>query len=80
MGNASVEVVAPVYDEAHRGTLDSILEENLNNPDAWALQPDGVYLAANWDTLGSPETYLGYARTTGFASPGSLEPDRSRDY
>jgi hypothetical protein len=40
----------------------------------------GVYLAADWDTLGSPETYIGYARAGGFASPGGLEPDRSRSY
>jgi polyphosphate kinase len=39
-----VEVVAPVYDEGHRAMLDGILEANLENPDAWALQPDGVYL------------------------------------
>ena len=48
--------------------------------DLVAVEPDGVYLAADWDTLGSPETYVGYARATGFASPGGLEPDRSRVY
>lgn len=48
--------------------------------DLVSVQPDGVYLAADWDTLGSPETYVGYARATGFASPGGLEPDRSRVY
>jgi Thioredoxin like C-terminal domain len=45
-----------------------------------SVQADGVYLAAGWDTLGSPETYVGYARATGFASPGGLEPDRRRVY
>ncbi|MBW3629046.1 MAG: polyphosphate kinase 1, partial [Gemmatimonadetes bacterium] len=39
-----VEVVAPVYDEGHQATLGSILDENLANPDAWHLQPDGTYL------------------------------------
>jgi Thioredoxin like C-terminal domain/AhpC/TSA family len=48
--------------------------------DLVAVEPDGVHLAADWDTLGSPETYLGYARVTGFASPGGLKPDRSRVY
>jgi thiol-disulfide isomerase/thioredoxin len=48
--------------------------------DLVSVDPDGVYLAADWDTLGSPETYVGYARATGFASPGGLEPDRSRVY
>jgi hypothetical protein len=45
-----------------------------------AVRPDGVHLAADWETLGSPETYVGYARATGFASPGGLVPDRRRDY
>jgi thiol-disulfide isomerase/thioredoxin len=44
------------------------------------VEPDGVYLAANWATLRSPETYVGYARTTGFASPGGIAPDRRRVY
>jgi thiol-disulfide isomerase/thioredoxin len=44
------------------------------------VQPDGVYLPADWATLGSAETYVGYARATGFASPGGLKPDRSRVY
>jgi polyphosphate kinase len=39
-----VEVVTPVYHPAHRATLDEILAENLANPDAWELQPDGSYL------------------------------------
>jgi thiol-disulfide isomerase/thioredoxin len=45
-----------------------------------SVEPDGIYLPADWDTLGSPETYLGYARATGFASAGGLEPDRARVY
>jgi thiol-disulfide isomerase/thioredoxin len=44
------------------------------------VEPSGVYLAADWNTLRSPETYLGYARATGFASPGGLEPDRNQVY
>jgi Thioredoxin like C-terminal domain/AhpC/TSA family len=48
--------------------------------DLVVVEPDGVYRAADWDTLGSPETYLGYARATGFASPGGHAPDRSRVY
>jgi thiol-disulfide isomerase/thioredoxin len=41
---------------------------------------DGVYLAADWTTLRSAETYVGYARATGFASPGGLEPDSRMVY
>jgi thiol-disulfide isomerase/thioredoxin len=32
----------------------------------------GVEVAADWDTLRSPETYLGYDRTSGFAGSGGL--------
>ena len=48
--------------------------------DLVAVEPDGVYLGADWERLGSPETYVGYARATGFASPGGLVPDRSEVY
>jgi hypothetical protein len=48
--------------------------------DLVAVDPDGVFLGADWASLGSPETYVGYARATGFASPGGLVPDRSRAY
>jgi hypothetical protein len=44
------------------------------------IEPDGIYRAADWDTLQSPETYVGYARATGFASPGGLAPDRRQVY
>ena len=30
----------------------------------------GPEVEADWANLGTPETYLGYAQTTGFASPG----------
>jgi hypothetical protein len=48
--------------------------------DLVSVEPDGVELAADWDTLGSPETYVGYARASGFASPGGLVPDQSHVY
>jgi thiol-disulfide isomerase/thioredoxin len=48
--------------------------------DLVAVEPDGVYLGADWERLGSPETYVGYARATGFASPGGLVPERSQIY
>jgi thiol-disulfide isomerase/thioredoxin len=48
--------------------------------DLVSLEPDGVELAADWETLGSPETYVGYERATGLASPAGADPDRSRLY
>jgi hypothetical protein len=45
-----------------------------------AVDPGGVSLPADWDTLGSPETYLGHARASGFASPGGIRRDQSQLY
>lgn len=38
-------------------------------------QPDGFEAAPDWETLQSPETYVGYNRTQGFASPGGIVPN-----
>ena len=40
----------------------------------------GVEAAADWAHLGSPETYLGYGRAVGFASPEAVVPDEPRAY
>jgi thiol-disulfide isomerase/thioredoxin len=54
--------------------------QDVRHPDLVSVEPGGVELAADWDTLGSPETYVGYARATGLASPGGVDPDRGRLY
>jgi len=41
------------------------------------LQPEGIEAAADWNTLGSPENYLGFFRTQGFASPETIDPDKA---
>ncbi len=40
----------------------------------------GVEAPADWDDLGSEETYLGYTRATNFASPGGASRDRPQEY
>jgi thiol-disulfide isomerase/thioredoxin len=40
----------------------------------------GVEAAADWDSLKSPENYIGYARTQNFASPGGAVLDKHRIY
>ena len=42
--------------------------------------PQGVEAAADWGSLKSPETYVGYERAEYFASPGNAARDRSRVY
>jgi thiol-disulfide isomerase/thioredoxin len=40
----------------------------------------GAEAEADWDHLGTPETYLGYGRGERFASPGGAEPNEARAY
>jgi hypothetical protein len=35
---------------------------------------------ADWETLGSPETYVGYERAARFVSPDRLLPEQPHDY
>jgi hypothetical protein len=44
------------------------------------IEPSGVEAAADWYSLRSPESYLGYARAVGFASPGGARPDAPHPY
>ncbi len=45
-----------------------------------AVDGQGIEAPADWDTLRSAETYLGYERTAGFASTPVVLPDRPRAY
>ena len=45
-----------------------------------AVEAVGAEAAADWGSLGSPETYLGYVRTQGFASPGDVVPEKVHGY
>ncbi|HVU99651.1 MAG TPA: thioredoxin family protein [Puia sp.] len=40
----------------------------------------GAEVAADWGHLGSGENYLGFERTSNFASPGGAEPNRRQVY
>jgi thiol-disulfide isomerase/thioredoxin len=70
------------YERSER-VLQHLLAEagrDVRNEDLVSVNPGGVELAADWNRLGSPETYVGYGRATGLASPGGVEPDRRRVY
>ena len=45
-----------------------------------SVDPVGLEVAADYRTLRSPETYLGYGQATGLASPDGLRSDESHDY
>jgi Thioredoxin like C-terminal domain/AhpC/TSA family len=42
--------------------------------------PDGIETQADWGTVGSPETYVGYQQGRNFASPGGVTIDETRTY
>ena len=69
------------YEESER-VLQTLLAEAGADVDGSLvhLEPDGVELAADWDNLRSPENYLGYERTEGFASPGGAVPGQRYQY
>jgi thiol-disulfide isomerase/thioredoxin len=48
--------------------------------DLVSVQPVGLEVAADYRTLRSPETYLGYDRASGLAAPDGLWADTSHDY
>jgi thiol-disulfide isomerase/thioredoxin len=48
--------------------------------DLVTVQPQGLEVAADWASVRSPETYLGYAQATGFASARDARLDRVHTY
>jgi thiol-disulfide isomerase/thioredoxin len=70
------------YERSERVIQALLTEAGATGVDGGLVSVDagGVYARADWETLGSPETYVGYARAAGFASPGGLAPERSRVY
>ena len=45
-----------------------------------SIVPDGLEAQADWATLESPETYVGYQQGRSFASPGGVTVDEPRTY
>jgi thiol-disulfide isomerase/thioredoxin len=45
-----------------------------------SVDASGTEAPADWDSLRSPENYVGYQRTENFASPGGAVPDRLSVY
>lgn len=49
-------------------------------PDTVIVEPSGIELEADWHSVRSFETYVGFARSSGFASPDSGAFDEARLY
>jgi thiol-disulfide isomerase/thioredoxin len=50
------------------------------DPDLVSVEPTGFGVAADWGTLRTPETYVGYGRSAGFASPERAIFDKPHAY
>ncbi len=70
------------YDGSER-VIRQLLAEAGHAPTGQAMRPivgSGAEAAANADEIGSPETYIGYARADRFVSPGGLLQDKPKIY
>jgi thiol-disulfide isomerase/thioredoxin len=70
------------YDECERGVQQLLLEAGADGgaDDLVSLTPDGYEAQADWTNLRSPETYLGYAQGSNFASRGASDVGRPATY
>ena len=50
------------------------------DPASVSVEPQGTEVAADWTNVGTPETYLSYGRSYGFASPDGERFDEPHDY
>jgi len=62
-----------------RNLLQDAGAENLPSEMA-RVEPKGIEVPADWHNLRSPETYVGYARSSGLSSPEHVGFDVSRQY
>jgi hypothetical protein len=70
------------YDQAEE-ILQQLLAEAGNPDSSMALvsvDPQGVEVAADWRSLGTGETYVGYERAESFLSPGGLVRNKPQAY
>src|SRR5258707_10846566 len=70
------------YEQSERIIQQLLTEAGTSGVDRQLASVDarGAEVAADWDSLKSPENYVGYARTENFASPGGAVSDKSRVY
>ena len=70
------------YEESERVIQKLLTEAGVGGigHDLVSVDPRGLEVAADWDNVKSPETYLGSELTEIFASPGGMALDKSRTY
>ncbi len=70
------------YERSERTIRQLLTAAGMADPPAEtaSAQAAGAEVAADWDNLQSPETYVGYGRSANFASPGGARPDDRHAY
>jgi thiol-disulfide isomerase/thioredoxin len=70
------------YDECERAIQMLLREAGVEDvgDDLVSVDPVGFEVQADWVSLGSPETYLGYEQGRNFASPGDPVLDKPHTY
>jgi thiol-disulfide isomerase/thioredoxin len=70
------------YEQSERVIQQLLAEAGMSSTrhDLVSVNARGVEAAADWDSLSSPENYVGYEPTENFASPGGAELDERRVY
>jgi thiol-disulfide isomerase/thioredoxin len=70
------------YDQSEQVIQQLLAEAGAAGLDRGPVSVDavGAEVAADWDDLKSPESYVGYARTERFASPGGAVHDKPHAY
>lgn len=70
------------YEQSERTIQQLLKEAGSAGVDDTLVSPDllGAEAVADWDELGSPEAYVGFARTTNFASPRGAELNKEHPY
>jgi thiol-disulfide isomerase/thioredoxin len=75
------------FGEGEYGQSEMVIQQLLGEAgstgagtDMVTVDPTGLEVAADWPSLRSAETYTGYERTEGFASPGGPVPGKPHAY
>jgi len=70
------------YEQSERVIQDLLAEAGADGFDGGLVSVDGrgAEAAADWESLGSPETYVGYARGDNFLSPGGAIAETPTTY
>jgi len=70
------------YEETERAIQQLLAEAGVSGipTDLVSVEARGTEVAADWSSVKSPETYVGYEKAENFASPGGAMRDKPRAY